>query len=144
LLAARDGGRRAERFSRTANCWSAGTSGLSWPTRRGWGHQRGASTLKTIDCSKPHGSEVFAVFKWAGSETDDQYPGDSPVQDKAVSGCQDGFQPYVGSSVDTTSLSGTALKPTVDSWKKGDRTFICLAYTSDGSQLTGSVKGSNK
>ncbi len=102
------------------------------------------SSVSTAGCDKQHAAEVYAVFDWSGSEGNDSYPGDSAIQDKAQTGCVDGFQPYVGSTVDSSSLDVYWMTPTSDSWSKGDRKFICLASPKDSSQLSGTIKGSKK
>jgi hypothetical protein len=102
------------------------------------------SSVTTIDCAKTHAAEVYAVFTWSGSETNDQFPGDTAVNDQATTGCKDAFQPYVGTAFDQSTLEATYMLPTADTWKQGDRTFICLVMGPSGATLDGSVKGSNK
>jgi len=108
------------------------------------GTDQSVTSVSTAGCDKEHAAEVYAVFDWSGSEGNDNFPGDSAISDKAQTGCVDGFQPYVGSTVDQSSLDVYWLTPTSDSWGKGDRKFICIAAPKDSSKLTGSIKGSNK
>lgn len=100
--------------------------------------------LDTIDCTKPHAAEVYAMFDWSGSESNDQYPGDAAMSNAAETGCKGPFQSYVGSTIDVTTLGVSWLLPTSDSWKQSDRKFICLASGPDDTRLDSSVKGSNK
>ncbi len=102
------------------------------------------TSVSTADCAKPHAAEVYQVFNWTGSEGNDSYPGDTAVGDKAQTGCSDAFQPYVGTDITASTLDVYWLSPTSDSWKNGDRTYICLATPKDSSKLTGTIKGSKK
>ena len=101
-------------------------------------------SVTTIDCAKTHAAEVYAVFNWSGSESNDQFPGDDAVTTQAETGCKDAFQPYVGTAFDQSTLEATYMLPTSDTWKDGDRTFICLVMGPSGGTLDSSVKGSNK
>lgn len=90
------------------------------------------------DCSEPHDSEMYARFDLEG----DGYPGRSTVEAAAIDRCPELFGPYVGRDYATSRLSVWWLGPTSESWSDGDREIACILSEFDGSDFTGSMKGS--
>lgn len=96
--------------------------------------------IERIDCSKPHGSEAYALPHYpAGHQAN--YPGDDAITKFSQAACAQAFQGYVGVSYLDSSLFDTFLAPSPRSWQDDDRTVICFV-TDAGKQMTGSVKGS--
>jgi hypothetical protein len=98
------------------------------------------SKVEQVDCSKPHGSEAYALPRYPAGDNAN-YPGDSKIQKYAEAACASAFQAYVGVNYLDSSLYDTYLAPSPRSWQDDDRTVICL-ITDAGKQMTGSMKGS--
>lgn len=103
------------------------------------------SSLKMIDCSKPHTQEVYATVKYdaAGSEHGAPYPGEAKLDTFANGACGQRYEGYVGIPYQDSSLFYTYLLPSARSWQDGDREVICFVTTT-GEQLQASVKGSRR
>lgn len=70
--------------------------------------QSEVSRVKTVDCAEPHDGEVTAVF-----DVDlEEYPGDEAIFEIVIQQCP--------------ARSSTAIYPTEESWKEGDREAICI------------------
>lgn len=96
------------------------------------------SSVPTVDCSEPHDAEVYSVFDVAGITDYDA----AAIDEQAISGCLDGFEPYVGVSYeDAATLDVYYLQPSPETWELGDREVICSVVSLEG-QTTGSVKDS--
>ena len=97
--------------------------------------------IETVDCAEPHVAEVFATFDLEG----DDYPGVDEVDTLATEGCTGArFEDYVGLPYEESEVFAAPLTPTEQTWNEADdRTVICFAVTSDGSETEGSVKGAN-
>lgn len=92
------------------------------------------SAVKTVECSRPHKGEVFAVITVAG----DDFPGQSKIvgyQDK----CQPALAAYSSAALADSEVGMFVLYPTEASWKRGDRAVTCIATTD--TPRTGSIKG---
>ncbi len=101
------------------------------------------SNVDVIDCAKAHDFEVYAIFDYPNAPS--AYPGDAAISSAGQDGCVAPFATFVGIDFNSsTAYSFSFLKPTSDSWGSGDRTYDCLITSADGSQLTGSAKGTNK
>lgn len=94
--------------------------------------------VNRVDCSEPHDSELYATFDLTG----DSYPGASTVEAAAIDGCLEAFEPYVGREFATSRLDVWWLEPSTESWSEGDREIACMLSEPDGSDMTGSLKGS--
>jgi hypothetical protein len=87
------------------------------------------STATTIDCAKPHNSEVYAVFSLAGTK----YPGDNTVRGRAIDGCRKAFRSFIGVPRDNSELNYSYYYPTKHSWTTtDDRAVTCLVYDPAG------------
>lgn len=93
------------------------------------------ASVAAVPCTELHDNQVYAKFDLP----DGGWPGDVAVQDMAVNGCLDRFEPAVGQQYETSPLDIAPLFPSVDTWGTGDREVICALYNVDFSKLTGSV-----
>ncbi|AMD87111.1 septum formation family protein [Actinomyces radicidentis] len=96
------------------------------------------NTVDVVDCSAPH---LYEVYKNGDIEAD-SFPTGDAMDEKTADVCYDAYADYVGTSLDESSLTATALTPTSSSWTLGDRTVSCVITSQDGSDLTSSAKGS--
>lgn len=97
------------------------------------------SEVPKIDCAEPHDSEAYASIMMA----DGDFPGDTAVDDQAVSDCTSQFNSFVGINYDDSTLDFAYYYPTEASWAQGDREILCLIVDPAG-QVTGSLKGAAK
>ena len=70
--------------------------------------------------------------------------GDAALQSAAGQGCPPRFAAYVGIDFTASRLDILPVIPTQVAWQAGTREISCVALTTDGTKLTGSVKGSGK
>ena len=96
---------------------------------------------KTIDCGTAHDGEVVGTFNLDPAAA---YPGDRGLQSAAGQGCPPRFAAYVGIDFTASRLDILPVIPTQVAWQAGTREISCVALTTDGTKLTGSVKGSGK
>jgi hypothetical protein len=99
------------------------------------------NNYRAIDCAQPHDDEVVGSTTYAGSGG---YPGQSVLADYAQVPCVTAFESYVGGSFDASSLTMILIVPTDVTWLKGDRTIACVALSSSGAKLTGSIRGTGR
>jgi hypothetical protein len=94
-------------------------------------------TLPTVPCDEPHNGEVYLV---ADVDDADEYPGQRAIQSEVELACSgSGFTDYVGTDLRETDYGLYTLSPTADSWEQGDRSFVCIATSSDGDDVVGSI-----
>ncbi|MCR2051269.1 septum formation family protein [Actinomyces bowdenii] len=99
------------------------------------------SQVPVVDCSEPHLYEVYAETELSG----DQFPDQATMDSEAESTCLGtGYSDYVGVAFEESEYGTTYLTPSQDTWDAGDRKISCLITSADGSEMTGSVKGSAK
>lgn len=103
------------------------------------GAQITPSATKPVDCATAHDGEVVGTIQYPHEGA---YPGEAALLDYAQAPCVEAFGTYVGSTFEASELDMIASYPTDLSWGKGDRQLACIAGKTDGSSLTGSVKGS--
>lgn len=99
-----------------------------------------AKTL--VDCPQPHDGEVFLVFLVPAAPSG--YPGDEAIGSLQQTRCDAAFAGYVGKDPGLSSYTIDYVRPTIDTWSRGDRTIDCLLEDAIGGQLTGSAKGTKK
>jgi hypothetical protein len=92
------------------------------------------TNLVLIDCAQPHDNEVYAEVQM--DET--TYPGSAAIQDFAVDACLGAFEPYVGQSPEESQLDYFFMNPSEEGWGEGDHSVLCVLYSPDLEQLTGS------
>ena len=98
------------------------------------------STVDTVDCSTPHYAEVFLIHEVEGDGED--FPGNSLINDTALSVCVQNFEAYVGSNYVESSLDARWIIPNKDSWRRKERKIVCLVVDMQGGKLSQSVKNS--
>lgn len=92
------------------------------------------TNLVLVGCVQPHDNEVYARVQM----DDTTYPGSTVIEDFAVDACLSAFEPYVGKSYEESPLDYFYLSPTEEGWGDGDRLVLCVLYSADLAQLTGS------
>lgn len=95
-------------------------------------------SLEALPCTAAHDAEAFEAFDMS----DGDFPGDEAVQDAAIAGCYDAFEPFVGVAYEDSVLGMYWLYPTPETWDEyDDREILCMVTDYDGSKLTGSMRG---
>jgi hypothetical protein len=96
-----------------------------------------------VPCDQPHQGEVYAILN-VDTDSGDR-PSGRRLQDFAAEPCRARFEPYVGRSVDETSLYTLAEPASGDEWAFGAKYILCIVVQDpEYSDLTGSVKGSGR
>ncbi|KRF32633.1 septum formation family protein [Yonghaparkia sp. Soil809] len=95
-------------------------------------------TVPTTPCDEPHDSEVYASVIMS----EDDYPGEDAILERADSECLTGFESFVGASYDESPYDFSYYFPTEGSWAQGDREILCVIYDPAG-PVTGSLEGSS-
>ena len=97
--------------------------------------------LPRRDCDEPHDAEVYAIDDLTTDA--ENYPGLDVVAADTERICRgDAFERYVGTDVESSRYGYYYLFPSDDSWEQGDREYVCMVISLDGSSLTGSAEGS--
>lgn len=100
------------------------------------------TNVEIVDCAEPHENEVFALVDHPAGD-DEEFPGAEALSAFATEECQgDRFEEYVGQPYAESPLFASSLNPGETTWGEGDREVVCLLRTQDGSDLTGSQRGS--
>jgi hypothetical protein len=79
-------------------------------------------SLPTVDCSEPHGGEVYAVL----TMPDGDYPGAETI-DEWQSKCPDALAEYSPAAMLDDAVGVYVLYPTQETWDTGDRAVTCIA-----------------
>ena len=93
--------------------------------------------VEVVDCNIPHQYEVYNNYEITLSTL----PDEDTMSSEATTACSSTFQEYVGISYNQSQYKASYLYPTSGSWAQVDRTITCTITTSDGSLITGSLKG---
>ena len=93
--------------------------------------------VEVVDCSAPHGHEVYSNHQIAQST----FPDRDTMSSEATTACVTAFETYVGVPLDQSRYSVSYLTPSEGSWAQGDHTITCTIVNKDGSLITGSLKG---
>lgn len=96
------------------------------------------SETAPADCEGPHTSEVIGTHDLEG----DAFPGDEAIEETFGELCPRTFTVYVGSDVESSSLTMWYVAPNEATWALGDRELVCVVESGDGTPLTGSVLAS--
>lgn len=99
-----------------------------------------ATDVQVADCAGTHDGEVVGLITHTEGAAA-PYPGQGKVAAYAEEQCAIAFEAYVGVPYGTGALSMVSLWPTEDSWARGDRESVCVAFQ-EGTPLTGSVAAS--
>lgn len=94
-----------------------------------------------VSCSVAHEAEVIGMLVHTGNGP---FPGEPSLVTYAQIPCLEAFRSYVGVDFQTSSLDMMLVVPSDITWAKGDRSIACLVITTDGSRITGSVKGTQR
>ena len=100
-----------------------------------------AKAPTVVDCSGQHDGEVIGTFKLDSGAS---FPGEAGLSQAAAQQCPTLFAAYVGRDFSTSRLDILPVVPTQVAWDTGVREIACVAITTDGSKLTGSVKGTGQ
>jgi hypothetical protein len=96
------------------------------------------TTVAEVPCDQPHTHEVY--HKVTYTPPDGAYNAER-ISQFASEQCSQSFASYVGIPYDRSKYYFLNFAPTEESWtQKGDREVVCLLFL-QGSQLTGSAKG---
>lgn len=98
-------------------------------------------TTRGVNCSGAHDSEVVGTIVHPGNGP---FPGVPTLTTFAQIPCVDAFRSYVGVDFETSSLDMFVVVPSDITWAKGDRKIACLVITTDGSRISGTVKGTQR
>lgn len=94
--------------------------------------------LPTIECSKPHTHEIYAVVKY---DKGDVFPGLEELNKFSEQACVGAFEPYVGISSFDSKLTFSWLTPTLGSWNNhDDRSVLCVLTNFNAEKLDKSMK----
>lgn len=93
-----------------------------------------------VSCEGPRQIEV----SFAADFEDGQFPGDELLATRAADTCREAFGGYVGVPPEDSIYGADWLVPTDQTWSEGSRQGICLVVADDGSDLSGTVKGSER
>jgi hypothetical protein len=105
------------------------------------------ASVVVVDCSRPHGYEVFHVFDHEAGP-DAPYPGDQGLLDEADMMCQPPFEEFVGIDYAASIWFITSVTPSAETWAEGDREVVCTLDQQDQDgvaiEVTGSAEGSGR
>lgn len=89
------------------------------------------SEVDTVDCTEPHGYEMFATVILVGDNG--SWPGDFELFEEAYDACLEPFLTYTGLSLDDTGYMWeyTPFIPLQESWAEGGRDALCTLYQVD-------------
>ena len=99
--------------------------------------------VEAIACAEPHDAEVYAAFDLPET-AGEAFPGEDTVFGLAETGCYERFEDFVGVPFQESALRFSTVSPTAATWGGGDRVVLCLVSAVDGTQLTGSVQGTEQ
>lgn len=99
---------------------------------------REVTDIPTLECTRDHDGQVAVSF----TAPEGDFPSEQEWEDLVGEECRSGFEGFVGTVYDDSTLDVFSLTPTADSWEGGDREVLCIAYLTDGSTTTRSFQGS--
>lgn len=96
---------------------------------------------RVVPCSEPHDGEVYAVVQLPESP----WPGEGDLDDAAMDGCQDRYEPYLGRGYYSSDFDYGWFAPDAAEWAAGERRVVCVVLPMWPDDLPGrSVKGSGR
>jgi len=98
-------------------------------------HEGSVETVETVDCQQPHAGEVFAQL----AVPDGDFPGEGAIVERYVSKCELALASNSTTAAQDESISLVYLRPTKETWERGDRAVHCIAVTLP--PRSGSIKG---
>lgn len=104
------------------------------------GAEEEISDVDGTPCSEAHEYQVFAN----GRHEADVYPSEAEMDVIFTSICEASFGSFVGVPYADSELWASMITPSEESWSGGDRTFTCILYDLDDTELTVSLEGANR
>ena len=102
------------------------------------------ATVEEVACAGRHDAEVFLITNLPHGP-DQVFPGDDRVFDDAAQLCLPEFGSFVGVPYETSSLDFTVIYPSSQTWAfDDDRLVVCSVSSMDGSELSGSMRGTGR
>jgi hypothetical protein len=99
------------------------------------------SEVSAVNCDQPHDNEVYYVISLGG----DAWPGEENVNDSALRGCFEAFEPFVGTQYEDSRLEFTWFAPNQRAWEQlGYRDIACILFDANLERLSGSMKNSRQ
>lgn len=98
------------------------------------------ASAEGVSCDRSHQYEVYHRYQFPEGD----FPGKSIVDSTADAECLAAFEPFVGLNYADSIYGYTSLQPVQDSWDRvGDREVLCLIGRYDGSEKTGTARGTS-
>jgi hypothetical protein len=98
------------------------------------------ASAEGTSCDRSHQYEVYHRYEFPEGD----FPGDTIVGTTADTECLAAFEDFVGLNYADSVYGYTALQPMQDSWDRvGDREVLCLIGKYDGSDKTGTARGTS-
>lgn len=98
------------------------------------------TSVDAVPCAQPHIYEVYSKSNFPSSYTLNSSQTENYMDDH----CVDAASTFVGANFNYENISFSLITPTPDSYDSGDREFLCLLTTVDGSSLIGSLQGKGR
>lgn len=98
-----------------------------------------AGSVTLVPCRRLHDLETYRIVELEG----DAYPGVDDVRRSAGEGCTAAFKPYVGVSIDRSTLDFWYYYPTEASWRLNDHAVTCVVGDPQA-KTAGTLKGTRK
>jgi len=95
-----------------------------------------STTTHAVACTSVHDSEVVGTYATGGTGA---YPGQQSLLRLGEAPCRSQFSSFVGTDLESSSLTMLLVVPTDQTWADGARQITCLVVASNGGPLTGSV-----
>ncbi len=92
--------------------------------------------VPTVDCGEAHDGQVVHLFNLP----DGDFPSNEEVLSAVDENCREGFESFVGTALDESTLALNWLSPIEEGWENGDRSVQCVAYL-EGETTTSSFEG---
>lgn len=99
------------------------------------------SSVDGRPCAEPHQYEVFAIDTYDASTLPTTA---SEMDDVFYTVCAGPFEQFVGVPYVESALYASMITPSDETWADGDREFICFLHEEDESEISGSMRDSNR
>lgn len=97
-----------------------------------------------LECDEAHDSQLIDKFDWLGSEANNTYPGEDRMVDFAERRCLDAFYRTVGVDYRVSVFEMSYAHPSSQTWRFGDRSFLCIVHGPNTAKLSGPVDNSRR
>jgi hypothetical protein len=98
--------------------------------------------LSIVDCDQPHARELFKIV--APADPNVAYPGEAALNESQGNVCSLELVGYFGAPIEVATAAGIDLFPVVPSeaqWNDDVKDTLCLAGSSGGESVVGTIKG---